>query len=118
MIERQITRGTKIVLQPENASVDLTQPFFAINWFNTRAMWLYNLYNLIAAHRVFNVDARIFLKGRVTRNIAWISRSGAASVADRELSVRRELPRSIGRPFFSGYQRTENDRGARFLVRT
>jgi hypothetical protein len=69
MIERQITLGTKIVLDPVNATVDLASPFFAINWFNTRAMWLYSLYNIIAARSVFHVGAGVFFKGRTTATL-------------------------------------------------
>jgi len=68
-MERQITRGTKIVLEPVDVSSDLTEPLFAINWFNTRAMWLYNLYNAIAARSVFRVGASVFFKGRVTETL-------------------------------------------------
>lgn len=69
MMQRQITRGTKIVLEPVEASVDLAKPFFAINWFNTRAMWLYNLYNVIAVRSVLKVGASLFFKGRITKTL-------------------------------------------------
>ncbi len=81
-MERQITRGTKIVLQPEDDSVDLNEPLFAINWFNTRAMWLYNLYNLIAASSVFKIGARVFFKGRIVRTL-----SGPESAARQVLLI-------------------------------
>ena len=68
-MDRQITKGTKIVLEPVNDSADLTEPLFAINWFNTRANWLYNLYNLIAASSVFQVGAAPFFKGHVTETL-------------------------------------------------
>ncbi|MEP3477775.1 MAG: hypothetical protein ABJZ55_00865 [Fuerstiella sp.] len=68
-MERQITKGTKIVLEPVDDSADLTEPLFAINWFNTRANWLYNLYNLIAARSVFRVGAAPFFKGHVTETL-------------------------------------------------
>ena len=55
-MDRQITKGTKIVLEPVNDSADLTEPLFAINWFNTRANWLYNLYNLIQIAKIATED--------------------------------------------------------------
>lgn len=81
-MERQITKGTKIVLEPASDSADLMQPLFAINWFNTRANWLYNLYNLIAARSVFQVGAAAFFKGHVTETLL-----GSADVARQLLLI-------------------------------
>lgn len=68
-MERQITRGTKILLDPLAPGIDETTPLFAINWFNTRPKWLYDLYNLIASRSVFGVGGKVFLKGRVKRTL-------------------------------------------------
>ncbi len=68
-MERQITSGTKILLDPVASSVAESTPLFAINWFNTRALWLYNLYNLIAARSVFGVGGKVLFKGKVTRTL-------------------------------------------------
>ena len=68
-MERQITSGTKILLDPASDTIDGTTPLFAINWFNTRVLWLYNLYNLIASRSVFKIGAKVFFKGRVSRTL-------------------------------------------------
>lgn len=68
-MERQITSGTKLLLDPTAPSIDEATPLFAINWFNTRALWLYNLYNLIAARSVFGVDGKVLFKGKIKRTL-------------------------------------------------
>ena len=80
MIERQITAGTRIVLEPLDGSIRETQPLFAINWFNTRARWLYNLYNRIAAGSVFRIGAKVFFKGRLVRTLMGPSKAARSTL--------------------------------------
>lgn len=69
-MKRQITRGTTIVLEAVLNPDVLTQPLFAINWFNTRSRWLYHFYNMVASSSVFKVGAKVLLKGRVTETLS------------------------------------------------
>ena len=64
-MERRITRGTKIVLQAVHDEDVLKNPLFAINWFNTRSLWLYNFYNMLASRSLFKIGGRVLFKGRV-----------------------------------------------------
>jgi len=68
-MERQITRGTKIILEAVHDNAALTHPLFAINWFNTRSLWLYNIYNIIASRSLFKVGGKVLFKGRVTETL-------------------------------------------------
>jgi len=68
-VERRITRGTKIVLQSVQDEDVLKNPLFAINWFNTRSLWLYNLYNWIASRSLFKIGGRVLFKGRVMETL-------------------------------------------------
>jgi uncharacterized protein (DUF1330 family) len=68
-MERRITRGTKIILQPIHNAEVLSNPLFAINWFNTRSLWLYNVYNLIASRSLFRIGGKVLFKGRVTETL-------------------------------------------------
>lgn len=68
-MERQITRNIRIHLDALREDVNSQKPLFAINWFNTRAMWLYNLYNLVAARSVFKIGGRPLIKGQITQTL-------------------------------------------------
>jgi len=39
--------------------------FYAINWFDTKALWLYNFYNFLAVSQVNKIGGEGFFKGRV-----------------------------------------------------
>jgi uncharacterized protein (DUF1330 family) len=43
---------------------------YAINWFNTNRLWLYNFYNLLASVSVKKVGGKAFFKGRVQEVLA------------------------------------------------
>lgn len=45
----------------------LSNPVYAINWFDTKSLPLYNLYNRLASRSVRAVDGRPHFKGKVTR---------------------------------------------------
>ena len=68
-MQRQITRTTKLVLQATSDANQLNRPLFAINWFNTRALWLYNLYNWIAAGRLFKNGGKVLFKGQLIETL-------------------------------------------------
>ncbi len=56
-MQRQINRNTKIVLEGVHDTNALTKPLFAINWFNTRSLWLYNIYNTLASRCLLRMAA-------------------------------------------------------------
>ncbi len=45
----------------------LSKPVYAINWFDTKSLSLYNLYNRLASRSVIAVGGRPRFKGKVTR---------------------------------------------------
>jgi len=47
----------------------LQQPVYALNWFNTSCLWLYNFYNFLATRSVRNIDGIPFFKARVDRTL-------------------------------------------------
>jgi hypothetical protein len=64
-VQAKITRKISVYIQSLDPSVPLTEPVYAINWFNTKRLWLYNFYNLLAAVSVKNVGGKLFFKGSV-----------------------------------------------------
>ena len=63
--ETIINKSITISVRAERLNLKDEHPLFAINWLNTRYGWLYNLYGLLAATRVFALGAKIFIKARV-----------------------------------------------------
>ncbi len=79
-IERQVTKSTTFFVQGSKQALD--NPLFAINWFDTRANWLYQLYNYLSAGRLYKIGGKVFFKGKITKMI-----SGDASLARRHLLI-------------------------------
>jgi uncharacterized protein (DUF1330 family) len=69
-MERRITAGTRVVLEGGAHEAALGHPLFAINWFNTRSLWLYDVYNAAAAGSVLKVGATVFFKGHLIETLA------------------------------------------------
>ena len=57
--------GTKIHITPSatDRQSDLGQPIYAVNWFDLKRSWLYNLYGMLAFPHVRKVDGRVHFKG-------------------------------------------------------
>ncbi len=68
-IDRQINPTTSATLEALGAGDPLSQPLFAINWFNTRRAWLYTLYTILAAGPAFKAGAKVFLKADVIKTL-------------------------------------------------
>ena len=68
-VTANIIAGTKVHITPLDADYSKLQPVYALNWFNTRWLWLYNLYNFLAARSVLKVAGIPFFKARVDRTL-------------------------------------------------
>jgi len=69
VIQAKITNNISVFIQSVDQKFSLNQPVYAINWFNTRMLWLYNFYNLLAAISVNKVGGKPFFKGRVKKTL-------------------------------------------------
>jgi len=65
ILQAKVTDKTSIYIKSIDKTVSLSQPVYAINWFNARCLWLYNFYNLLAGFSVKKVGGRPFFKGLV-----------------------------------------------------
>jgi hypothetical protein len=61
----QVMKGIEAVITPVSQDISLDDPIVAINWFNTRSLALYNIYNLLASRSVFKVGGQVVIKGKV-----------------------------------------------------
>ncbi len=61
----RIGSGTKIHFTPSPADQlsNPGRPIYAVNWFDLKRPWLYNLYGLLAIPHVRKVDGRVHFKG-------------------------------------------------------
>lgn len=66
----QVMNGITAVIKPVSQDVSLDEPIVAINWFNTRSLTLYNIYNLLASRSVFKVGGQVVIKGKVLQVLA------------------------------------------------
>jgi uncharacterized protein (DUF1330 family) len=69
-LKREVKKGLKIAIQPTDDPAYLEQPVWAINWFNLKHKWLYNMYNKVAAPFVKRVDGRLIFKGHLLETVA------------------------------------------------
>jgi len=67
VIKARISQSISVFIRSVDAGYALSQPVYAINWFDTRFMWLYNFYNFLGAFSVKKVGGKPLFKGRVTK---------------------------------------------------
>ena len=67
--EANIGKDTTLSIIAASSEIDLEQPLFAINWFDTKRKWLYNLYVLLASPYAQKVGARMIFKGQQIEKI-------------------------------------------------
>lgn len=65
-LEITLTENIRAFIQSKNKNIPLNQPVYAVNWFNTRALWLYNLYNWLAIPSIRKIKGKPFFKGHVS----------------------------------------------------
>lgn len=68
-LEIKISNSTNVCIEAIKDEINLEQSVYAINWFNTKSMWLYNFYNILATPLVNKVDAKSFIKAKVKKVI-------------------------------------------------
>ena len=65
----KITSSVRVHITALLSDFKMDQPVYALNWFNSRQLWLYNFYNLLAARSVLNVGGVPFFKARVATTL-------------------------------------------------
>ena len=68
-LQASINKNTKVFIQSLHNEIKFDQPTYAINWFNTRQLWLYNIYNLLASRSVTKIKGVPFFKGLVKETL-------------------------------------------------
>ncbi len=65
-----VTSSLEAVISSDRPEVSLEGPLVAVNWFDTRSLWLYNLYNVLASRSVSAVGGEVVFKGKLDTVIA------------------------------------------------
>ncbi len=66
-ISVSLAGGNRVTITSTDVEWPLSNPVYAINWFDTKSLPLYNLYNLLASRSVRAVGGRPHFKGKVTQ---------------------------------------------------
>lgn len=65
ILQARITKNVSIFIKSLDTTIPLNQSVYAINWFNTRFLWLYNIYNMLGSVAVKKVAGTPYFKARV-----------------------------------------------------
>jgi hypothetical protein len=68
-LTQKISNDLNISIISAGPEYNLVDPVWAINWFNVKSKWLYDLYNYMAISHVISVSGSPFFKGRLIRRI-------------------------------------------------
>ena len=72
-LSAQISATDKVLIQPiqKNATADFdtTKEIVAINWFNLKSSFLYNIYSLLAIRYVRKVSGKLYFKGKMLNQL-------------------------------------------------
>ena len=68
-ISANITRSVRVHITALQSDFKIDEPVYALNWFNSRQLWLYNFYNFLAARSVLKIGGVPFFKARVATTL-------------------------------------------------
>ena len=69
-IDLNINKSTSISIIASQAEIDLNTAVWAVNWFDTKRKWLYNLYTSIASGFVVKAGGSLWFKGELEQTLA------------------------------------------------
>ncbi len=70
VLRAKITKKSCVYIKSIDKNVPLSDPVYAINWFNARFLWLYNFYNLIASSSVKKIGGKPLFKAHLRKILA------------------------------------------------
>ena len=68
-ITANITTSIRVHITALRADFKTNQPVYALNWFNSRSLWLYNFYNFLASRSVLKVGGIPYFKARLATTL-------------------------------------------------
>lgn len=64
-IKAKISSKIFVYIKSIEKNTPVGGPLYAINWFDTKSLWLYNFYNLVATRSVTRIGGTPYFKGKV-----------------------------------------------------
>lgn len=68
-VKIQITKKVFVYVEATKENISLDDRVYAINWFNTKSLWLYNFYNFLATSQVNKIGGRGIFKGKTIQTL-------------------------------------------------
>ena len=68
-LSTKVSATQKVLIKPVVEHFDETADMCAINWFDLKTPWMYQLYGLIASRFVRKVRGRLYFKGKLVKKI-------------------------------------------------
>ena len=65
----KISASSSVAIRSTEAKNDLSQPLYAVNWFDASPAWLYHLYNKLASRSVYKIGGQPLFKATVKDSI-------------------------------------------------
>jgi uncharacterized protein (DUF1330 family) len=70
VIRSHVVFGNHALIKTIKKEAQLSEPVYAINWFNTRFKWMYDFYNILAVRSVYKIGGKVFFKGDVVKTLS------------------------------------------------
>ena len=65
----KITSNSSVAIRSHDAEGNLSQPLYAVNWFDASPAWLYHLYNKLAGRSVIKIGGKPLFKATVKESL-------------------------------------------------
>lgn len=75
-IDLDVNKSTSISIIATREDVDFNTAVWAVNWFDTKRKWLYNLYTAMASRFVIKVGGSLCFKGQFQETLAGNEKDG------------------------------------------
>lgn len=75
-IETKTNQSTSLSILAHSVDIDLTSDLWAVNWFNTKRPWLYNIYTTLMSPLVGKVGGKLVFKGSFVKKLDGHEKDG------------------------------------------
>ncbi len=99
-IGKKVTKTTSLSITALRQDIDLGSNLWAINWFNPKRRWLYNLYTALAVPLAIKVGARLWHKSTFLEKLAGADGDGRKMLLIVEYPSASKFMDLVGIKFF------------------
>ncbi len=99
-IDKKVTKTTSLSITGSQQGIDLGSNIWAVNWFNPKRRWLYNLYTTLAGPLVIKVGGRLWHKSTFLEKLAGKDDDGRNMLLIVEYPTASNFMDLVGIKFF------------------